>query len=38
MKNPSLIKQAIALVITGAFIYGIFYVAGKGWHKSSETK
>jgi hypothetical protein len=34
--NPSLVKQGIALLITGLFIYGIFYVAGKGWHKSQN--
>lgn len=38
MKNPSLIKQVIGILITGAVIYGVFYVAGKGWHKSQEIK
>ena len=36
MKKPTLIQQSIAVLVTGAVIYGFFYVAGKGWYKSQK--
>jgi len=32
MQKKTLIGTAVGLAITGAFIYGIFWVASKGWN------
>jgi hypothetical protein len=36
MKQPTLIQSILGILVTGAVIYGAFYVAGKGWHKSGN--
>ena len=36
MKNTSLLGMAIGLAISAATIYGIVYVAGKGWKNAQK--
>ena len=34
--NKGLLGKAIGVVVSLAVLYGVFYVAGKGWKKSQE--